>query len=76
MNIMNRHERKEREILDEDKQLSYFYSLLEMVSSESLLRCMNKLVELEDYEIAVLYRDELIRRGKLKPELNVIPGPR
>lgn len=76
MNIMNRHERKEREVLDEDKQLSYFYSLLEMVSSESLLRCMNKLVELEDYEIAVLYRDELIRRGKLKPELNVIPGPR
>ncbi len=42
-----------------------FNSFLSLVTTTSLFRCMYKLEEREDYENAVLYRNELIRRGEL-----------
>jgi hypothetical protein len=39
--------------------------LLQLVSEESLIRNMYKSAYFEEYEKAAVYRDELIRRGKL-----------
>ncbi|MFN8298096.1 MAG: UvrB/UvrC motif-containing protein [Chitinophagales bacterium] len=52
-------------LLSERATPAQFNSFLTLVTTESLYRCMNKLVEREDYEAATFYRDELIRRGEL-----------
>jgi len=42
--------------------------LLKFVSNDSLLKSMNKLANEENYELAILYRDELILRGILSEQ--------
>lgn len=43
-------------------QTNSFLSLIRLVSDESVSRCMNRLVIEENYELAILYRNELVRR--------------
>lgn len=48
-----------------DATPAQFNTFLSLVTTESLFKCMHKLVEREDYENAAFYRNELIRRGEL-----------
>jgi len=45
-----------------------YIALLKFVSNDSLLKSMNKLANEENYELAILYRDELILRGILSEQ--------
>ena len=39
--------------------------LIELFADEALKKDMHKFAEAEDYRMAAIYRNELIRRGKL-----------
>ena len=59
-------EEKQLEFSPAEKTIRRTNALLQMISDESLFRNMHKSAYFEEYERAVIYRDELIRRGKLE----------
>jgi hypothetical protein len=62
-------EEKQTEYSPVEKAIRRNRGLLQLVSEESLLRNMYKSAYFEEYEKAAVYRDELIRRGKLGASL-------